>query len=62
MDLEFEPLDVITLIIIALLLFIIFLANHLLKKQTKKTMDNINYMLDQELVNEEIQKRSSKKA
>lgn len=58
MEIEFEPLDLVNLIIIFLCLVIILLANHLMKKQTKKTMDHINHMLDQEYETEEDQKHS----
>ena len=58
MEFDFQPLDLINLTIIFLCLIIILLANHLMKKQTKKTMDHINDMLDEESEIEEDQKHS----
>lgn len=55
MEFEFESLDAVNLTIIFFFLVIIFLANHLMKKRTQKTMDHINNMLDQEYEAEEDQ-------
>ena len=48
LDIEFEPLELFNLIIIFFFLVIIFLANHLMKQKTKKTLDRIDAILDQE--------------
>lgn len=48
LDIEFEPLDLFNLIIIFFFLIIILLANHLMMQKTKKTLDHIDAILDQE--------------